>query len=327
MPNWRRRALLGAAGGALAAPHLARAQGVAGWPNKPVTILVPYGPGGTTDIVARIAADHLKAAFGQPFVVENRAGASGTIAMAAVARSAPDGHTLLANDIAQTVVSALIAKLPIDPIQDLVPATMIAETPVVLAVANKVEARTLPEFIALAKRRPGEMNYGSGGTGSGPHLAMEFFKSLTGTEITHVPYRGSGAAVTDLVAGNIDALSSAGPTIAPHAANGSMRALVVSGKQRIPQLPNVPTAAEAGLPDFIFSLWFGLAAPRGTPRPILDALHREVVAMASKPEIRERLTGAGADPSATGPDAFSQRIKEENQRWTALIQRAGIKPE
>jgi tripartite-type tricarboxylate transporter receptor subunit TctC len=300
---------------------------VAGWPNKPVTILVPYGPGGTTDIVARIVADHMKAVFGQSFIVENRAGASGTIAMAATARAAPDGYTLLANDIAQTVVSALIANLPVDPIQDLAPAALVAETPVVLAVSNRVQATSLEAFIALAKQRPGAMNYGSGGTGSGPHLAMEYFKSLTGTDITHVPYRGSGPAVTDLVAGNIDALSSAGPTIAPHAASGVIRALVVSGKQRIPQLPDVPTAAEAGLPDFIFSLWFGLAAPRGTPRPILEALHRETAAMAANSDIRARLQSAGASAADEGPDAFARRIASENQRWTDLIRRSGIKPE
>jgi tripartite-type tricarboxylate transporter receptor subunit TctC len=288
---------------------------------------VPYGPGGTTDITARIAAEHMRGVFRQSFVVENRGGASGTLAMTAVARAEPDGYTLLANDIAQTVVSALISNLSIDPVKDLAPAALVAETPVVLAVSNKVEAKTLQEFIALAKRRPGELTYGSGGVGSGPHLGMEYFKSLAGVDVSHVPYRGSGAAVTDLVAGNIDALSSAGPTIAPHAANGVIRALVVSGNKRIPLLPDVPTAAEAGVPEFIFSLWFGLAAPRQTPRPILDVIHREIQAMGANPAIRQKLTTAGADPADLGPDAFAARIASESERWTALLQRAGVKPE
>lgn len=297
------------------------------WPERAVTILVPYGPGGTTDIVARLVAEHLREAFGKPFVVENRPGGTTSVATLALARAAPDGHTLMANEITQAALPGLVANLPFDPLRDLQPVSLVAETPVVLAVSRRVAATTLAAFLAQARARPGQLTFGSGGAGSGPHLGMELLRAEAGLDLTHVPYRGAGPALTDLVAGNIDALAAAAPTIAPHAANGTVRALAISGPRRLPSLPEVPTAAEAGFPNWRFAIWFGLTSPRGTPRPVLEALHREVLAMVARPAMAERLGALGAVPGRLGPDEYARFIEAETARWPELIRRAGIRPE
>lgn len=228
-----------------------------------MNILVPYGPGGTTDIVARYMAEHFRQALGQNVVVENKPGASGTIAMGTVVKAPPDGHTLPANDIAQTVVNALYDKLPFDPINDLTAISIVAETPYILAVSKDVQAKDLRELVAYGKANPGKLNFGSGGIGSGPHIAGELLKRVAGINMQHVAYRGSGPALNDLLTGQIQILCSAAPTVAPHVAGGSIRALAVTGTKRVPLVPDVPTSAEAGLPDFNFAGWFGLAGAEG----------------------------------------------------------------
>lgn len=300
----------------------AHAQGA--YPSKPVTIVVPYAPGGTTDIIARLAAQHLSQATGQSFVVDNKPGASGTIAMQHVARAPADGYTLLANEITQTVVPALFSNLRFDPLKDLTPVTLIAETPVVLGVTTAIPVRTLPELIAYGKAG-NTLNFGSGGAGSGPHIAGELLKQVTGLPLTHVPYRGSGPAVTDLISGQIQLLSSAAPTIAPHVVSGKIRAVAVAGPRRVPALPDVPTASEAGLPAFQFSIWFGLAAPAGTPKEVVDRLHAELAKMVARPDVREKLAAAGAEAVGAGPADFGKRIESETKRWSDLIRKAGIK--
>ncbi|MGY8527531.1 Bug family tripartite tricarboxylate transporter substrate binding protein [Paracidovorax citrulli] len=304
----------------------AHAQGDASaYPSRPVTIVVPYSPGGTTDIVARLAAQYLSESLGKSFVVDNRPGASGTIAAGLVAKAAPDGYTLLANEVGQTATPALYPNLKYDPVKDLAPVTLIAETPVVLAVTPKLPAQSLKELLAYGKAHPTELNYGSGGAGSGPHIAGELFKQVSGIPVTHVPYKGSGPAITDLMAGQIQLLASAAPTIAPHVVSGKIRAVAVAGPRRVPTLPDVPTAAEAGLPNFQFSIWFGLAAPRGTPPEIINKLNAELQKMLQQPAIRQKLSAAGADPVGAGPEAFGKRIASETKQWGDLIRKSGIK--
>lgn len=298
-----------------------------GYPARPVTIVVPYSPGGTTDIVARLAAQYLTETMGKSFVVDNRPGASGTIATALVAKAAPDGYTLLANEVGQTATPALYSNLKYDPVKDLAPITLIAETPVVLGVTQKIPATTLKELLAYGKANPTALNFGSGGAGSGPHIAGELFKQVSGLPMTHVPYKGSGPAVTDLIAGQIQLLSSAAPAIAPHVVSGKIRALAVAGPRRVPTLPDVPTAAEAGLPAFQFSIWFGLTAPKGTPPEIINKLNTALQAMLKQPAMREKLAAAGADPVGLGPEAFGKRIAVETQRWGDLIRKSGMKLE
>lgn len=297
------------------------------WPFKPVTIIVPYSPGGTTDIIARLAAQNLSAAFSQSFIADNRPGASGTIAMRQAVRSTPDGHTLLANEITQTVVSELYSQLGFNPAKDLQAISLIAETPVILAVHPDVPAKNLKELIAYAKANPGKVNYGSGGVGSGPHIAGELFKSVAGIDITHVPYKGSGPAVTDLMAGQIQVLISAAPTITPHVKAGKIRALAVAGDKRVPLLPEVPTALEAGLPDFKFSIWFGLAGPKDMPVNVVNSIHGEVTKMLAKPDVRDKLVASGAEPVGAGPVEFAKRIETETVKWGSLMKKAGVRAE
>ncbi|NOV24494.1 tripartite tricarboxylate transporter substrate binding protein [Cupriavidus necator] len=306
--------------GMVGAPHAQEP-----YPSRTVTIVVPYSPGGTTDIIARLAAQYLTETMGKSFVVDNRPGASGTIATALVAKAAPDGYTLLANEVGQTATPALYPNLKYDPIKDLAPITLIAETPVVLGVTQHVPANSLKELLAYGKLHPGALNFGSGGAGSGPHIAGELLKQVAGVPMTHVPYKGSGAAVTDLIAGQIQLLSSAAPTIAPHVTSGKIRAFAVAGPRRVPSLPNVPTAAEAGLPAFQFSIWFGFAAPKGTPAEIINKLNGALQAMVKNPAMRDKLAAAGADPVGAGPEAFGKRIASETQRWGDLIRKSGIR--
>lgn len=297
------------------------------YPSKTVSVVVPYSPGGTTDIIARLTAQYIGTSMGKTFVVDNRAGGSGTIAMGLVAKAAPDGYTLLANEMTQTVVPGLFPKLSFDPIKDLTAISIIAEAPYVLVVNSNVPANTLRELVAYAKANPGKLNYASGGAGSGPHIAGELLKSVAGIDMTHVAYKGSGPAVQDLLGGQVDVLITAAPTVASQMGSGRIRALAVAHKKRITLLPDVPTAAEAGFPGFTIANWFGLAAPRGTPPAIVNQLHAEVLKMLAKPEVREKLIAAGAEPVGMGPAEAARHVEAEAKRWGELIVKAGIKSE
>jgi len=321
-PSARRRALL-RLGTALPFglfASLAAAQ--ASYPSKPVTIVVPYAPGGATDVVARVVATYLGPATKGTFIVENKPGASGTIAMGQVARATPDGQMLLLNEITSTVVGVLVPKLTFDPEKAFTPITIMAETPYVLVVNDKLPVNTVQELIAYAKANPGKLNYGSGGVGSGPHIAGELFKSLAKVDIKHVPYKGSGPALQDLMGGQIDMLITAAPAVA--SLTGKLRPLAVAKGKRLPILPNVPSAGEAGLPDFIISNWFGLAAPKGTPDTVIKVVSAAVGDVLKKPEVVDKIAAAGAEPLYLGPADAKNKVEGETLKWSTLIKKAGI---
>ena len=318
-PSLSRRALLV---GLSALPLAARAQA---YPARTVNLVVGYAPGGTTDIVARLAAQALSANTGKTFIVENRGGGSTTIATGYVAKSAPDGYTLLANEMTQTIVPSLFPKLSFDPIKDLVPITVFAEAPYVLVVNSNVPAKTLKELVDLAKAQPDKLNFASGGAGSGPHIAGELLKSVAGIEMTHIAYKGSGPAVSDLLGGQVEVLITAAPTVTSQMASGRMRPLAVAHSQRLSSLPNVPTAAEAGFPGFRIANWFGLAAPKGTPPDVVNFLYTEVQKMLKKQDLRDKLVVNGAEPVSMTPAEAARHIESEARRWSELIQRAHIK--
>lgn len=288
--------------------------------DRPVSIVVPYSPGGATDAVARLLSTKLTGTMKGTFIVENKPGASGTIAMSSVVRARPDGHTLFMNEITSTVVSELVPNLSFDPIKSLQPAVLVAETPFVLVINSSVPARNLTEFVAYARANPDKITYGSGGVGSGPHLAGELFKQLTGADILHVPYRGSGPALQDLLGGQIQMLITAAPTVAPFISEGRLRALAVARNERIKALPSVPTAKEAGLAGFEISNWFGLAAPLDTPQPVLDAIAQGVNQALKDVDFLASLDTAGAVPLGGTSSAAREHVSQETRRWSAMLQ-------
>ncbi|SAI26534.1 lipoprotein [Bordetella ansorpii] len=307
--------------GAAALLPLAAATAQSAFPgDRPVSIVVPYSPGGATDAVARLLSTKLTTSMKGTFIVENRPGASGTIAMSSVVRARPDGHTLFMNEITSTVVSELVPNLSFDPVKSLQPAVLVAETPFVLVINSNVPARTLAEFVEYARANPGKITYGSGGVGSGPHLAGELFKQLTGADILHVPYRGSGPALQDLLGGQIQMLITAAPTVAPFVSEGRLRALAVARGERIKALPNVPTSKEAGLAGFEISNWFGLAAPQDTPPPVLEAIAQGVNQALRDKDFLANLETAGAVPLGGSSGAARDRVASETQRWSAMLQ-------
>jgi tripartite-type tricarboxylate transporter receptor subunit TctC len=325
-PLSRRAALLGlvALPALLALPSAAQAQA---YPAKPVSVIIPYAPGGTTDIVGRLIAQALATSTGKTFVVENKGGGSTTIATGQVAKAAPDGYTLLANEMTQTIVPALFPKLAFDPIKDLTPVTVFAEAPYVLVVNSAVPAKNLRELVALAKAQPGKLNFASGGAGSGPHIAGELLKSVAGIDMAHIAYKGSGPAVADLLGGQVEVLITAAPTVAAQLGTGRMRPLAVAHTRRLASLPDVPTAAEAGFPDFRIANWFGLAAPRGTPPAVIAYLDGEVQKVLKTPELRDKLLANGAEPVVMTPAQAHRHIETEARRWGELVRTAGIKLE
>jgi tripartite-type tricarboxylate transporter receptor subunit TctC len=317
-----RRALLAA--GALLAAAPARAQG---WPMRPIRIVVPFPPGGLVDVLARAIAQPLTAQLGQPVVVENRAGAGGNIGADAVAKSAPDGHTLLASSMGPVAVNQYIYRaMPYDTQTAFAPITLLASTPKVMCVANARPWRGVQDVVAAAKAQPGTLTAGSAGPGSSLHLALELFKRATGTDIQHVPYRGAAPAVTDLVAGQIDLLIDNLPNILGQITGGQVRAVAVATPQRLPQLPEVPTMAEAGI-DFIFGTAFGLLAPAGTPAAIVTRLAALVGEALRDPAIGGRFVAQGAIIGGGGPEDFAALIGREKATLEPVIRAARISAE
>jgi tripartite-type tricarboxylate transporter receptor subunit TctC len=301
------------------------------WPAKPVRIIVPFPPGGTTDIVARAIGVELQRMWQQPVIIENRAGAGGNIGADAVAKSAPDGYTLLMGTVGTHAINqALFAqsgsKMPFDPAKDFVPVTLVAGVPNVMVINPKLPVNTVAEFIAYAKARPGQLNMASSGNGTSIHLTGELFKTVTGTYMVHFPYRGSAPAVTDLIAGNMNVMFDNLPSALPHIKSGRLKALAVTSRTRSPALPNVPTVEEAaGLKGFDASSWFGLFAPAGTPRPIVDKVQADVAKALSQPEVRERFVAQGADPGGNTPDQFAAFIRAETDKWTRVVKFSNAK--
>lgn len=297
------------------------------YPTKPITVIIPYSVGGTTDIVARLVTTQIGNNLGQALIAENRVGGGGQIGWSAAARSAPDGYTLLTTEMSFTIAPGLLPKLPFDARKDFSHVITAAAAPHVLVINPGVPAKTVQEFVALAKAKPGIMNYGSGGNGTNTHLGGELFKSAAGVDLLHVPYKGAGQVLTDLMAGQVQALVTSLPTALPHIKSGKLRALVVTSDTRSPLLPDVPSAKEANLPSFVMDFWVGFAAPAGTPAPIIEKLNHAIATTLTSSDGKRRLAEQGLTPVANTPLQASQLAAAEMQRWAAIIKSAGIKAE
>jgi tripartite-type tricarboxylate transporter receptor subunit TctC len=298
------------------------------FPTRPVTIIVASTAGGGTDIVSRIVADQLSKELGQPFIVENRPGSGSVTGTVFAARAAPDGYTLQTGLNASMAVNpSLFANLPYDPIRDFAPVGMLAEFPFVVLVSKNFPAHSIEELIALAKARPGEINYASAGNGTGQHLSMELFKLMTGIKLTHVPYRGAAPAYTDVISGQvpvfIDNLASGLGQIK----GGNVRALAVTGKERSPLLPDVPTVEEAGVPGYVYYTWFGLWAPKETPQPILGKLHAALKKALADPTVTARIAAGAGEPLDMPLAAIEPFLKSEIAKWADVVKRAGVTAE
>ena len=305
-------------------PFAARAQAPE-WPSRPVRFIVPYPPGGPTDIVGRIVAQSVQGPLGQPFVVENRAGANGLIGSEQAARAAPDGSTFLVNASAHVIVPHLTPNMPIDVLADFVPVTNIAAVPLWLVVNPALPVRSVAEFIAYARANPGRIAYASSSQGGAPHLAGELFKLMTGADLVHVPYRGSGPAGQDLIAGTVQAMFDSVPASAGAVRDGRLRALAVTTRNRIAPFPDLPTIAEAGVPGYEISTWYGIWAPARTPPAIIARLQQAVATAARSPETRARFDALGAEPVADSPEDYARFVRAEYDRWGKLVRDARIK--
>jgi tripartite-type tricarboxylate transporter receptor subunit TctC len=306
----------------LAAPLAAQT----GYPTRPIRILVTVPPGGAADFIARAVGGKLAESLGQAVVVENRAGASGTIAAEAVAKAAPDGYTLLQNSITTHGIGPhLYPALPYDTVKDFAPITLLATLPLIMTVNADMPAGSVKEFVELAQRKPGGFSFASSGNGGAPHMAGELFREIAGIDLVHVPYKGSGPAVVDLVAGRVQVMFDAAPSLLPHIQSGRLRPLAAASPQRNPLLPNVPTFAEAGYPGIEVSLWYGILAPAGTPRPVVDRLNAEIVKILGTADMRERLNTRGGEVAPTTPEAFSTFMRDEMARWGVVVRKAGVK--
>jgi len=297
------------------------------WPTKPVRIIVPFAPGAFTDASARLLANELGNQLGQPVVVENKTGAGGTIGADAVAKAAPDGYTLLITETSFAMTPALYSKLPYDPVKDLVPVSQYADATAVLMARNGFPAKSVKELVALAKSKPDGVTYGSAGLGSSSHLPLEWFQSLTGTKMLHVPFKGAAASIPELVAGRVDLVMSSVATGGPYIAAGKVEPLAVTGKERSPALPNVPTFAEAGLPDYRMSYWFGVFAPAGTPKEIVARLEQEIAKAMTSPALREAFAKQGARTVGSTSPQFTQFVGDEIELWKRVVKTANVKME
>ena len=298
------------------------------YPTKPVRLMVPFPPGGSTDIVARIVAQKLAAQLGQGVVIENRGGAGGSLGTAVVAKAPADGYTLTVGTTSTHVVApSVFQKLEYDPVKDFAPISLIAVTPDLLVVNPKVQAKTLKELVELMKSQPGKMNYASAGVGSTTHLAMEMLKGASQTYALHIPYNGNGPAGPAVIAGQVEILFGSLPAVLPHAKSGRVRALAVGTPKRSPSLPDVPTVSESGYPGFDASLWLAIMAPAGTPQPVIDRLHKEVVAAVADKATAESLDKNGAEPITSTPAELAAMIRDGVGKYAKVVKDAGVKPE
>lgn len=296
------------------------------YPTRVVRLIVPSSPGGGTDISARILAPQLTQFLGQQVVVENRPGAGTMIGGEAVARAAPDGYTLLMGISTLAINPAMYKKVPYDALKDLAPISQAVALSNVLVIHPSLPSRNLKEFIAFAKARPGELNFASAGKGTSPHLSMELFLVMAKLKMLHVPYKGSGPGVTDLVAGHVPVMMPNMLSAQPHIKSGRLHALGVTGAKRAPGADDIPTIAEAGVPGYEAVQWYGVLAPTGTPRDIITKLHAGVVRAVQNPDVRKRLMNDGAEPVGSSPDEFAAYIRSETDKWAKVIKAAGINP-
>ena len=301
----------------------AQAQDV--YPSKPLRLILPFPPGGGTDILGRLLAERLAANLGQPVVTENRGGAGGNVGAEAAARAAPDGYTIVLVAPSLAISPTLYSKLNYDPVKDFAPIGLVASVPNVMITHPAVPAQNLREFIALAKSKPGGMNFGSGGSGTSNHLAGELLNLSAGIKLVHVPYKGVNLAMNGVLAGEVHLASIGIPVPAPHIKAGRLRALAVLARERSPILPEVPTAEEAGLGNFDVTTWYGILAPAGTPRPIITRLNAEFVKIMRSPEMKERLATLATDPLTSTPEEFGAYIQSEIAKWGDVIRKAGLR--
>ena len=298
------------------------------YPAKPVRMVIGFPPGGGTDIIGRIVAQKLSEALGQQVIVDNRSGASGQLAAELVARSAPDGYTvMMAHITALSILPSLVAKLPYDPLKDFAPITLAAIGPNLLVVHPSVPAKTIKELIALAKARPGQLTYASPGTGTVQHLAGELFKLQAKVDILHIPYKGSGQSIVDLVAGQVHMNFDAVPPVINHVRNGKLRAIAVTSAKRFSLLPEIPTISEAGVEGFDMSTWWGLVAPAAAGKDIINRLSAETVKLLRQPDVKDRLAGVGAEAVGNTPEEFAAFIRAETEIYARIVKAAGIKAE
>ncbi len=296
------------------------------WPGKLVRIVVPFAPGSFTDLAARSIANELTSQLGQQVIVENRVGAGGTLGTDVVAKSQPDGCTLLLSDNSFAISPGLYQRLPYDPVKDFVHVSQVAESPSLL-VARLQLPKTVKEFVALARSKPGDFTFGSGGQGSSAHLAAELFQNVAGIRMTHVPFKGVVLSIAEVVAGRIDVSIASLASAMVHVSAGKVHGYGVTGKERSPLLPNVPTFAEAGFPAYDMTYWWGISAPAATAQPIVARLNQEIARAAERPRVRESFQNQGAKPVTSSPAAFTQRVDEEMKLWKTVIAKAGVKVE
>jgi tripartite-type tricarboxylate transporter receptor subunit TctC len=317
------RVVAGICGGALMAAT-AQAQN---YPTKPVRMIVPFVAGGNTDIIARAFAPAMSELIGQQIVVENRGGAGGMIGTEVVARAAPDGYIILMVSAGHTINPAMVKKLPYDSVKDFAPVSIIADVPTAFVAHPSLPARTVKEFIAIARARPGQINYSSAGVGTVGHLSAELLSSMTGIKLVHVPYKGTGQAMVDLVAGQVQMQFPSMPAAIQHVQTGRLRMIAQTGKQRSPAASTTPTMEEAGVPGFIVSSGFGLMAPAGTPRAVIDQLHAALVKALNDPRVKDNLAKQGAEVVASSPEEYDKFNRAEIAKWIKVVAQAGIAQE
>ncbi|MBI4189473.1 MAG: tripartite tricarboxylate transporter substrate binding protein [Betaproteobacteria bacterium] len=308
-------------------PCSVSAQSASDYPVKPVRVVLGFAPGGATDILVRLMSQKLSENMGKSFVVESHPGAGGVLAYALIARSRPDGYALAGVSSGYSVTPVIHAKLPYDPLKDLAPIALVSQSPYLIVVHPSLPVKSVRNLIDLAKAKPGALNAASAGTGSTPHLALEYFKSVVGVNITHVPYKGTGQGLIDLVAGQVHMLFGNIVSVSPHVKSGKLRALAVTAPKRSAAMPGIPNMAEAGVPEYGMTTWFGMMAPAGTPAAIVNRLNAEMVKILKSPDVVERLERDGAEPVGSTPEEFMRLIASEIERWRKIATEAGIRPQ
>ena len=296
------------------------------FPTRPMRLIIPFPPGGGTDIMGRLVAQRLNDAFGMPVVVDNRGGAAGIIGTEMAARSNPDGHTLMIGSVSTICINPSLHKnLAFDPVKDLAPISLVASTPSLLVVGSTLPVKSVKELIALAKAKPGQLHYATPGSGSSSHLGTELFKQVAGINIQHVPYKGTGPAVTDLISGQVSLFITNMPSVLPMVKAGRVRALAVTSLQRSTLAPDLPTVAESGIPGFEVIVWYGVLAPAAVPKALLTRLNQEVRKMSDMQDVKDKLALLGAEAMSSTPEAFAQRIRDDLSKWGKIVRDTGAK--
>jgi tripartite-type tricarboxylate transporter receptor subunit TctC len=296
------------------------------YPEKSVRVIVPYAAGGNADLLARVVSQKLAEAYGQQFIIDNRAGANGVIGTELLAKAVPDGYTISFTASGHSINPGMY-KVPYDPIRDFAPIAQTSSTPILIAVTAALPAKNIKMLVALAKARPGDLSYASQGNGSPGHLAGALFNSLNGVNIVHIPYKSTAQAITDLTSGQVQMMYPSATTIIPHVKAGRLRAIAIATKQRSALAPDIPTAGESGLPGFEAGIWNGLIAPAHTPQAVIDKLYASVAKIIQSPDTRDRILGMGADPVISTPAEFAAFIAAELKKWTKVIKDSGVKPD